>query len=407
MKPLYRELFSCVQTALAGARTEFVPEMLSAELFALADAQQILPLVYGGLYAAGVDLTAAEEAKMKTLRLTTRDQMQYSAFLSIVQAFSENGIDHMPLKGCALKSLYPSAEMRLMGDIDILIREEQYEKIREVMLSLGFTEGEESDHELIWHKKPKIIVELHKRLIPSYNDDYYEYYKDPWRFATSAAVPHRYTMRREDEYLYIFTHLTKHYRDGGIGARQLIDLWRYAEHHADMDKEYIAAELEKLSLIAFHENILTTLAVWFGYAPPTSVTEHITERIMDSGAFGLKERKAVAAAAKDSARADSVGKAKRKKILNYLFIPLPLMQKRYPVLEKAPVLLPVFWIVRFVTALLGRRDHIRTIAAEIDTMDASSIENYNRELAAVGLGYDLRQQKDPRKKGKGGERDGG
>ncbi len=393
MKSLHRDIFACIQAALTGEAAALSRELPIAEMYEIAKAHQIVPLVYHGLYLSEADLSAATEMQTKTLQLTVGDQLQCGALSAILEAFSQNGIDHMPLKGSSIKNLYPSSEMRLMSDFDILIREEQYEKIKPIMLSLGFTEGVESDHELFWHKKPKICVELHKRLIPSYNDDYYEYYKDPWAKAVPGTAPHRYCMRHEDEYLYIFTHLTKHYRDGGIGIKHLVDLWRYADRYADMDFEYIGEELDKLCLRAFHENITSTIAVWFAHAAPTEITELITERIVESGAYGLTERKKIATAAKASAREESVGLAKRKKLLHYLFLPMADMKKRYPVLEKAPILLPLLWVVRWVTAVFGRRDRIRTVAAEIGRLNETTVDGYNRELSAVGLSYDLKRDK--------------
>ncbi len=390
MNQLHRDIFSCIKAALTEEGASLSASLNVQEILSIAKAHQMIPIVYQGLFLSGADLSDAVEMKKKTLQLTMYDQMQLNAFREIVDAFSAAGIDHMPLKGSAIKNLYPSSEMRLMGDIDILIREEQYGQIRPIMESLGFTEVEQSDHELIWKRAPKIVIELHKRLIPSYNDDYYEYYKDPWGFAQPSAQPYRFAMRREDEYLYIFTHLTKHYRDGGIGIKHIVDLWRYAQRYSDMDRDYIGEELDKLSLRAFHENIVHTADVWFADAAPTPVTEHITERIVESGAYGIKEIKNTAFAAKESAREQSVGAAKRKKILHYIFLPYAQMKKKYPVLERVPPLLPVMWVVRWVSALFGRRDKIRTIAREIDRIDTNVVEGYNSELAMVGLRFDLR-----------------
>ena len=79
----------------------------------------------------------------------------------IYKAFDKNGIAYMPLKGCNMKSRYPRPELRLMGDADILIRMEQYERIVPIMESLDFVFKGESDHELIWQSKG-LYLELHK-----------------------------------------------------------------------------------------------------------------------------------------------------------------------------------------------------------------------------------------------------
>lgn len=50
----------------------------------------------------------------------------------VFAAFDKNGIAYMPLKGILLKKLYPCPEMRVMGDLDILIKTEQYTKIKSI-----------------------------------------------------------------------------------------------------------------------------------------------------------------------------------------------------------------------------------------------------------------------------------
>ena len=58
--------------------------------------------------------------------------------------------------------------MRTMGDADILIKTEQYERIVPIMNRLGYLPGVESNHEYVWDKKNMLHVELHKMLIQSY-----------------------------------------------------------------------------------------------------------------------------------------------------------------------------------------------------------------------------------------------
>ena len=124
---------------------------------------------------------------------------QMKAVEQLCEAFDAEGIAYMPLKGCLMKRLYPSPELRPMGDADILIRPEQYERIRLVVEKLGYDEQVESDHELIWHRKD-LNLELHKRLIPSYNRDYYRYFGDGWNLAKVERGT-RYMMTCEDEYI--------------------------------------------------------------------------------------------------------------------------------------------------------------------------------------------------------------
>jgi len=55
------------------------------------------------------------------------------------------------------------------------------------MADLGYEELYESDHELVWNHD-LMRIELHKRLIPSYNKDYYQYYGDGWQLAKKWRI---------------------------------------------------------------------------------------------------------------------------------------------------------------------------------------------------------------------------
>ena len=110
----------------------------------------------------------------------------------IQKRFKENGIEFIPLKGIVLKDLYPSPHMRSMSDIDILIKEKEYnKKIKPLMLEMGYTEGKESDHELHWEKDGQMI-ELHKRIIPSYNKDFYKVIGDGWNWVQDNQYEYIY-----------------------------------------------------------------------------------------------------------------------------------------------------------------------------------------------------------------------
>ena len=105
------------------------------------------------------------------------------------------------------------------------------------MQKLGYAEKVESNHEYIWHKAGSYI-ELHKRLIPTYNKDYYSYFGDGWRLAKLKDGT-RFSMTDEDQMVYLFTHYAKHYRDAGIGIRHIVDLWVYRNNKPNLNEEYI------------------------------------------------------------------------------------------------------------------------------------------------------------------------
>ena len=302
----------------------------------------------------------------------------------VCKAFDENGIDYMPLKGCNMKARYPKPELRIMGDADILIRMEQYEKVVPVMESLGFTFRCESDHELIW-QSASLYLELHKRLVPSYQKDLSPYFEDCWERA-EAAGGSRYAMTPEDEWLYLFTHFAKHFRDSGIGCRHVVDLWIYRRTCPELDEEYVNRALAELKLLEFYEKIRQMIQVWFAQEDPDDVTEVLTEYIFASGSWG-NETSGVLSGILRNYGLRSTGSTKLRYLWRYAFPDLETMQRRHKILKKVPLLLPAMWIVRLVYKLLFDKKDMKKRERDLSVITEENIRMRKEILNFVGLDF--------------------
>ena len=389
MQKIHRDIIDLIKVAITGENVIINDSLDIESIIEIAIKHQILPCIAEGLYQS----KNFSNANIKDMlwKSILRDQNQLYELMQIEKSFEQQGIDYILLKGSSLKELYPKSEFRLMGDIDILIKEAQYDKIKTIMRDLGFEEGKETDHELIWLKKPFTYIELHKKLIPSYNDDYYSYFSDCWSRAIQVASTHRYAMPHEDEYIFLFTHLAKHYRDGGIGLRHLIDFWMIQKKYPNLDYKYINRELKKISLKIFHDNIISTLKVWFSHADSNELTDHITERVIESGSYGIKEKCNAANAARVSNRADNVSVASRKEALKLIFLPFSHMKIKYPILKKIPILLPIMWVVRWLEAIFLKRKNMQEAYNRWMSITEETVLSYNQELERVGLMFDLKK----------------
>lgn len=312
---------------------------------------------------------------------------QTTALKKLFAAFEEQGIDYMPLKGVNMKPLYPKPELRSMGDADVLIRMEQYARIVPIMEEQAYRFLEESDHELPWKSKV-LYVELHKRLIPSYNVDYHAYYGDGWQLAKSRQG-HRYVMTDEDAFVYMLSHYAKHYRDGGIGCRHVTDLWVWRRAHPDMDESYIRGELEKLQLDVFYENTLRMLQVWFEDAREDAVVAFMTEVIFVSGNFGLLDKRMLSHSVKHMKDKSAVKWEWLRHLAEALFPGHEIIDNQYPVLRKHPWLLPVFWIVRWFDKFLFQRDVVSRRYRQLKMFNEENIDSHRQALQYVGLDYNF------------------
>ena len=317
------------------------------------------------------------------------NERQIRGINRICRAFEANHIDYILLKGCRMKPLYPKPELRLMGDIDILVRMEQYDRIRPLMESLGFAEGNVTDHELHWHKN-HLMVELHSKLVPSYNKDFYAYFGDGWTLAQKGQGS-RYHMTPEDEMVYLFTHFAKHYRDGGIGCRYVVDLWVFLRNNPNMDQKKIKCELDKLQLGEFYENICRVIDVWFADAPSDEKMDFITDFIFNSGSWGTAESKTASIGVRDQAHQKGSLRAKVIYFVRHAFPGVQMLRDKYTVLKKAPWLLPLVWIYRPLYKLLNKeeRSSLQRHSRGWRSLDPKNLQDRHQALQYVGLDYNF------------------
>lgn len=394
MKDSFRQsILVLIKSALSGTKLDLPKDIDIENIVKYAKKNELGGMVYYGAVNCGVDTSvpAMQKLYMQTCRFILANENQLFEIDSVCKAFEENGIDYMPVKGTLLKHLYPQQDMRVMGDADILIKVDQYESIAKVMRGLGFTEKVESDHELAWCK-PELFIELHKRLIPSYNKDYFNYYGDGWQLAHPCKDrPHRFEMTDEDQMIYLFTHFAKHYRDGGIGIRHMVDLYVYRCAKPDLDSAYIKKELEKLQLCEFYENVMYTISVWFEEAQENEISKVITDVIFGSGIYGTKEGHIVSDGVRKLKGTNSAASARRKRWISIIFLSYKKMCLIYSFLKKAPFLLPIMWVVRWISVLFFKGENIKKQQKQMATLTTEKIESYQQTLNFVGLDFNFKE----------------
>ena len=314
------------------------------------------------------------------------DEAQKREIAKISDAFQKNGIDFALLKGSRLKYLYPSTDMRSMGDADILIKTEQYGKIREIMLSLGYCEKGEGAHDFAWIGD-NLYVELHKSLFGEYRDVYPEvdeHYKNSWSLMHPTGNGSEYTFSPEDEFIYLFAHFTKHYKLSGIGIRHLTDLWVFHRANPDMDMQYVKEHLRQMNLLDFFENVWNTALCWFDGKEFDEMSEYISNEILSGGSFGTLENQVLSdfIAKNETGTGPSL---KFKRNLKYIFLPYKAMAVKYPILNKIPIALPITWVLRLIDIAVNKRQTLSKYIEEEKFISSDKITKRKKSLEYVGL----------------------
>lgn len=387
MENTQRGVVTLLKSAITGESYPLPDGFSLAEAYPLLCKHHMDALLYDGAVRCGI--SKKEEIMQKLFqaycRALMRSEGQMQQVVRITKAFEENGIDYMPLKGCKLKALYPKPELRTMGDADIMVSMAQYEKIVPIMTDLGFTMEVESDHEYVW-RHPQLLAELHKRLIPSYNEDFYSYFGDGWRLAR-RETGNRYTMAPADEFVYLFTHFAKHFRDGGIGCRYVLDLWVYLKNQPQLEESQLQVALEKLGLWEFYGNIRELMAVWFEDRPDDAMSDLLTTYIFASGSWGDAESRTLSQMVRSAQKSGEGRGGKLLYLKNNLFPSVKQLERKYPILQKAPAMLPLIWVYRPVYKALFESKDIARKRHMLQKVTAEGVDARREMLRCVGLDF--------------------
>ena len=330
------------------------------------------------------------------------DVRQTAEIEQLMEAFEENGIYCIPLKGIRTKKLYPESELRTMGDLDILYKKEQTDELRRVMKEQGYSwSGEASKHD--HYEKDGRIVEMHKELLSS-ESRAYEYFLNIWdRACPEEGRRYCWQMSPEDHYLFTLYHLIEHFIRGGIGIRMVLDIYILSSL-PEMDKEKVAAELKKLKIDRFEKNIRSIANRWFSPAlqsrrdacvqqavrPRRESTdtgsgmylqkmEEMEAYIVNGGIFGNTENDYANNALRYGSRVQF--------LKSVIFPSYKTMQSVFPRLN-SPLLLPAAWIKRWWNVWTKRRENIRgqlERADQISRQDRAYVEKQRRFFRRCGL----------------------
>lgn len=387
MDRVQQGIITLLKSAITQEAYELPEGFDIGEAYPLIRAHQVSTLVYDGAVRCGIPQS---HPMMQTLfqsycKALLVSEGQLRELERIYNAFEENQIDYMPLKGCIMKAYYPKQELRLMGDADVLIRKEQYGKIAVIMKKLGFEEKGESDQDYTWHSA-FLHVELHKNLMPMGARGFYSYFGDGWARAHKQKST-RYEMLPEDFFLFIFAHFAKHYRLSGIGCRHVVDLWVFLRSIVLENEEYVENELKKIHLLEFYNNIRRLIAAWFDDGAVDEKTDFLTNSIFHNGSWGSIEALTISSGIQGNRNVSGI-KGRVLYIAERLFPAYSILCRECPILQKMPVLLPGVWLYFIVRKFLHPRTSLSNHRKNLSLLTSDNLDSRRRMMKYVGLDYD-------------------
>jgi len=353
----------CIDLIRAQMQGKSIPELPKSialqALFEFAKKHSVEALVFHGLEQLDVDENDPvwQNWCNRAQMLLAQSIVQLADRDTIIEELTSEGIELLPIKGSWLKEQYPEIDYRQMSDLDILIRKEDRKRIDGKMRELGYHTDEittRSNH-VGYIKPPYTEVEMHLTLLPR-SDPRHTYYDHVWKKVVAVeGRPYLYRLRAEDEYIYYILHLQKHVSDAGTGIRSFLDSVVYRSNYPVMDREYLQKEFEKLGVREFVQQVETLADCWFatGKDVPKDLLS-FAKNILADGVYGSEERMIQN---RLQVFRDKYKNPRLRKMVYFssrIFLPRVEMEPLYPILERIPVLLPIFWIIRLASYCIQR-----------------------------------------------------
>jgi len=180
-------LLSCARPQITSKRADTIRKVLRngidwEYLFRIAGRHGLLPLLYDRLNTICPE--SVPEAQLNRLKTHFRANLARNLFLTaqllkLLSLFEDHGVPAVPFKGPVLASLvYGNLSLREFFDLDILIRKEDFNKAKDLILSQGYTPlyrlsrvQEASSNRRaceyhFWHKKTGVNLEIFWEFAP-------------------------------------------------------------------------------------------------------------------------------------------------------------------------------------------------------------------------------------------------
>ena len=319
----------------------------------------------------------AERRLLKELAYAAaaREALQQRELDAILARFEAEHISVLPLKGCVIKQLYPKPEMRYMSDTDLLFDPAQAASVRAALEELGYTTDRFAQGDTDLYSSPmRMNYELHRSL---QNEGFNENSRRFLDGLLSCARPKagcKYVLElpKEEHYAYLLCHFVKHLLNGGIGVRQVMDIY-VCRHGWAFDEERLAALLRELELTDFASTLERLADHWFGSGAGDAVTDELGAYILGSGTFGTDERRVADRMLKEQKKPN-----RARYVLRRVFPPFELMSFYFPRLKKMPFLLPFYWVLRIFRGIFCRK---RKLSNEMDTVLRTTDETLKERAA--------------------------
>lgn len=307
-----------------------------------------------------------EKGFLASMQGRSQQLRKTALFLHLYSEFLKEDIHPIVMKGIICRDLYgKNAELRPSGDEDILVKKEEFFKVKEIMEGCGYECGNPDVTEAqlnnlqdvpFYEKRSRFLIEVHTNLMGHGNearDRMGACFTDVFsnvREVMIDGVPIT-TMGHTDHFLFLVLHAFKHFTLSGVGVRQMLDILIYQKHYEkELDWDVIRRDLKANHAEGFLGDLQAIGTRYLGFSLSevwkANKPELLLEDMIDVGVFGRQDRADVVAMNITVSAADSKG----SKLLHWIRMAFPSKKQMLdvaPYLVDRPWLLPMEWVKRW------------------------------------------------------------
>lgn len=347
-------------------------------IYKMSEIHHVVPMIYNAAYNEDFfkecDANFQAMFKSSAFRYIFSQIQRTNHFLGVYKKLSEKNIKILVFKGIIFRNMYNNPDDRISSDEDILIKKEDYEKVKEFFLSEGFEFIDKGEECAYFSKSTGLCIEVSTSLFSHESKAYghlNKLFEDVFEKSIKINIDKIdiLTLSHEQHLIYIVFHNMKHFLTGGFGIRQVADFSKYIETYGEyINWEKFWSDLKDLNYDTFALNLIEISLKYLGFnndkiTYPDNITsfdelknsqkyyinsESLINDILDAGVFGAStmDRKHTALMT-----LDAVEDKKKSNRLKAVFPNVNYLKDNYTYLQKYPILLPVAWGQRILSYL--------------------------------------------------------
>lgn len=390
-----KQIVEFIKSAINGEKANINEQIDWESIISLSREHKIEALVYSAIPNKVKDTIPSELLnlwKKEVFMSGITQQRHMKEMENVLKEFNKADIDVLVLKGLVIRDLYNTPTLRTMSDADIVVKESNLEKSKEVLTRIGYTEYKQTPNDFMFIKSGCLPIELHWDLV----DDHFfkqisKFEEDMWPNILPVNIGEAYANEMELEDLAIFQciHMAKHIVYRGFGIRHLIDFTLLVDKRgSEINWADFLDRCKKYGIYKFVLQVMLTCNVLFDMSIPSDIDfitnedksylDEFIRDIFESGVHGKQDFVSSVASefAYTADKESGKNESSFKRYMRFLFPKVETMSDTYNYAKKYKVLHPVAWGHHLIRGVFNKDYSLKEkIKFTTDTVSVSQKRN--------------------------------